>query len=174
MKQPFPASSHTHNPANIGALSSSGGTINGALTVMNDSIFNGVLNTQKIQPKDSGSYSIGTADNRYYSTYLRVNPNVSSDRRCKRDIAALNVDTLAEFVNALHVVSYNYNDDAADEAKRIGLIAQDIIAVDPDIAQFFVEQSEKGYYSIRPADFVFPLIAAVQQLSARVAMLEGK
>ena len=170
----YAAKSHTHHPANIGALSSSGGTISGALTVMLDSIFNGVLNTQKIQPKDSGSYSIGTDSNRYYSTYLRVNPNVSSDRRRKRDIAALNVDTLAEFVNNLSVVSYNYNDDAEDEAKRIGLVAQDIIAVDPGIAQFFVEQSENGFYSIRPADLVFPLIAAVQKLSARVAMLEGK
>ena len=170
----YAAKSHTHHPANIGALPSSGGTISGALTVMLDSIFNGVLNTQKIQPKDSGSYSIGTDSNRFYSTYLRVNPNVSSDRRRKRDIAALSVDTLAEFVNNLSVVSFNYNDDAAEEAKRIGLIAQDIIAVDPGIAQFFVEQSENGYYSIRPADFVFPLIAAVQQLSARVDMLEGK
>ena len=169
----YAAKSHTHHPANIGALSSSGGTISGALTVMLDSIFNGVLNTQKIQPKDSGSYSIGTDSNRYYSTYLRVNPNVSSDRRRKRDIAALNVDTLAEFVNNLSVVSYNYHDDAEDEAKRIGLVAQDIIAVDPGIAQFFVEQSENGFYSIRPADLVFPLIAAVQQLSARVAVLEG-
>lgn len=165
--------SHTHHPANIGALPSSGGTISGALTVMLDSIFNGVLNTQKIQPKDSGSYSIGTDSNRYYSTYLRTNPNVSSDRRCKRDIAALNVDTLAEFVNNLSVVAYNYNDDAEDEAQRIGLVAQDVISVDPGIAAFFVEQSESGFYSLRPADFVFPLIAAVQQLSARVAMLEG-
>lgn len=169
----YASSSHTHNPANIGALSSSGGTISGALTVMLDSIFNGVLNTQKIQPKDSGSYSIGTADNRFYSTYLRVNPNVSSDRRCKRDIAALDAGTLAEFVNQLPVVAYNYNDDAEDEARRIGLIAQDVIAADPGIAAFFVEQSESGFYSLRPADFVFPLIAAVQHLSARVAMLEG-
>lgn len=170
----YAAKSHTHHPANIGALSSSGGTIDGALTVMLDSIFNGVLNTQKIQPKDSGSYSIGTADNRYYSTYLRTNPNVSSDRRCKRDIAALDAAALAEFVNALPVVAYNYNDDAEDEEQRIGLIAQDVIAADPGIAAFFVEQSESGFYSLRPADFVFPLIAAVQQLSARVAMLEGK
>ena len=166
--------SHTHHPANIGALSSSGGTISGALTVMLDSIFNGVLNTQKIQPKDSGSYSIGTDSNRYYSTYLRTNPNVSSDRRRKRDITALDAATLAEFVNHLTVVGYNYNDDAEDEAQRIGLVAQDVIDVAPGIAAFFVEQSESGFYSLRPADFVFPLIAAVQHLSARVAMLENK
>lgn len=169
----YAASNHTHHPANIGALPSSGGTISGALTVMLDSIFNGVLNTQKIQPKDTGSYSIGTADNRYYSTYLKVNPNVSSDRRCKRDIAALNVDTLAEFVNALSVVSYNYTDDAEDEAKRIGVVAQDVISVAPGLAQFFIEQDNKGFYSLRPADFVFPLIAAVQVLSRKVAELEA-
>ena len=165
--------SHTHHPANIGALSSSGGTIDGALTVMLDSIFNGVLNTQKIQPKDSGSYSIGTADNRYYSTYLRVNPNVSSDRRFKRDIADLDAASLAEFVCKLPVVSYNYTDDAADAEKKIGVIAQDVMAADPEIARFFVEQDEKGFFSLRPADFVFPLIAAVQQLSAEVAELKG-
>lgn len=170
----YASSSHTHHPANIGALSSSGGTISGALTVMLDSIFNGVLNTQKIQPKDSGSYSIGTDSNRFYSTYLRTNPNVSSDRRLKRDITALDAATLAEFVNNLSVVAYNYNDDAEDEAQRIGLVAQDVISVDPGIAAFFVEQSEEGYFSLRPADFVFPLIAAVQQLSARVAELESK
>ena len=141
---------------------------------MLSSIFNGVLNTQKIMPKDAGSYSIGDADNRYYSTYLKVSPNVSSDRRCKRDIAELNVDTLAEFVNNLSVVAYNYNDDAADEAQRIGLVAQDVIAVDPGIAAFFVEQSENGFFSLRPADLVFPLIAAVQELSRKITILEGK
>lgn len=170
----YAAKSHTHHPANIGALSSSGGTIDGALTVMLSSIFNGVLNTQKIQPKDSGSYSIGDADNRYYSTYLRVNPNVSSDRRCKRDIADLDADALAEFVRKLPVVSYNYNDDAADEAKKIGVIAQDVISADPEISRFFVEQDGNGFFSLRPADFVFPLIAAVQVLSAKVAELEAK
>lgn len=169
----YAAKSHTHHPANIGALPSSGGTISGALTVMLDSIFNGVLNTQKIQPKDSGSYSIGTDSNRFYSTYLRVNPNVSSDLRRKRDVSALNVDALAEFVNKLKVVAYNYNDDAEDEAQRIGLIAQNVIAADPGIAAFFVEQSEEGYFSLRPADFVYPLIASVQNLSERVAVLEG-
>ena len=169
----YASSSHTHNPANIGALSSSGGTIDGALTVMLSSIFNGILNTQKIMPKDAGSYSIGDADNRYYSTYLKVSPNVSSDRRCKRDIADLDAASLAEFVCKLPVVSYNYTDDAADEAKKIGVIAQDVISADPEISRFFVEQDEKGFFSLRPADLVFPLIAAVQQLSAKVAALEG-
>lgn len=170
----YASSSHTHTAANVGALPSSGGTISGDLTVMGTVISNGVLNTQTIQPKDSGSYSIGNADKRYYSTYLKVNPNVSSDRRCKRDIATMDVEALAAFVGKLSVVSYNYNDDAADEAQRIGLIAQDVVAADPTIAQGCIEQDEKGFYSLRAADLVFPLIAAVQVLTKRVEELEGK
>ena len=170
----YASSNHSHTASDVGALPSSGGTVSGDLTVMGTGICNGVLNTQKIQPKDSGSYSIGTADNRYYSTYLKVNPNVSSDRRCKRDIEAMDIDALAAFVGKLSVVNYNYNDDAADEAKRIGLIAQDVVAADPTIAQGCIEQDEKGFYSLRAADLVFPLIAAVQALTKRVEELEGK
>lgn len=170
----YASSSHSHTASAVGALPSSGGTVSGDLTVTGTVISNGVLNTQTIQPKDSGSYSIGNSDKRYYSTYLKVNPNVSSDRRCKRDIATMDVEALAAFVDKLAVVSYNYNDDAADEAKRIGLIAQDVVAADPTIAQGCIEQDEKGFYSLRAADLVFPLIAAVQALTKRVEELEGK
>lgn len=164
----YASSGHSHTPSEVGAVPATGGEFTGNVTV------SPYLYTAQIMPKDAGSYSIGSADNRYYSTYLRANPNVSSDKRLKRDIAVLDAEALAAFVNALPVVAYNYNDDAEDEAQRIGLIAQDVISADPEIARFFVEQDSKGFFSLRPADFVFPLIAAVQQLSARVAMLEGK
>lgn len=164
----YASSGHSHTPSSVGAVPATGGTFTGEVEIPYG------LGTGSVYPFDSGSYSIGSSDNRYYSTYLRVNPNVSSDERLKRDIAALNADTLAEFVNNLRVVAYNYNDDAEDEAQRIGLIAQDVISADPGLAAFFVEQDKKGFFSLRPADMVFPLIAAVQALSARVAILEGK
>ena len=170
----YASSGHTHTAADVGALPASGGTISGALTVTGAGTIKGKTYTQQILPFDGGSYSIGASDNRYYSTYLRVNPNVSSDRRCKRDIEAMDINALAAFVAKLPVVSYNYNDDAADEAKRIGLIAQDVVAADPTIAQGCIEQDEKGFYSLRAADLVFPLIAAVQALTKRVEELEGK
>lgn len=165
---------HTHTAAEVGALPVSGGTITGTLTVNSDETIKGKAYTQQILPMDGGSYSIGKSDNRYYSTYLRVNPNVSSDRRCKRDIEAMDIEALAAFVGKLSVVNYNYNDDAADEAKRIGLVAQDVVAADPEIAKGCIEQDEKGFYSLRAADLVFPLIAAVQALTRRVEELEGK
>ena len=165
---------HTHTAADVGALSASGGTVNGALVVTGAGTIRGKAYTQQILPMDAGSYSIGASDNRYYSTYLRVNPNVSSDRRCKRDIAPMDIEALAAFVGKLSVVNYNYNDDKPTEAKRIGLIAQDVVAADPTIAQGCIEQDEKGFYSLRAADLVFPLIAAVQALTKRVEELEGK
>lgn len=164
----YASSGHSHTPSEVGAVPATGGTFIGEVEIPYG------LGTGSVYPFDSGSYSIGSSDNRYYSAYLRVNPNVSSDERCKRDIAPLDAATLAEFVNCLPVVAYNYNDDAEDEAQRIGLIAQDVISADPGIAQFFVEEDEKGFFSLRPADFVFPLIAAVQELSRKVTILEGK
>lgn len=170
----YASSGHSHSAADVGAVPASGGTVNGALVITGAGTIRGKAYTQQILPMDGGSYSIGSADNRFYSTYLRVNPNVSSDRRCKRDIEAMDIDALAAFVGKLPVVSYNYNDDAADEAKRIGLIAQDVVAADPEIAKGCIEQDEKGFYSLRAADLVFPLIAAVQALTKRVEELEGK
>ena len=163
----YASSGHSHTPTEVGAVPATGGTFTGAVTIGYG------LNTGTIAPFDGGSYSIGSSDNRYYSTYLRVNPNVSSDLRCKRDIEAMDINALAAFVSKLSVVNYNYNDDAADEAKRIGLIAQDVVAADPTIAQGCIEQDEKGFYSLRAADLVFPLIAAVQALTKRVEELEG-
>lgn len=170
----YASSSHTHTASDVGALPSSGGTVTGALTVNGAGTIKGKAYTQQILPFDGGSYSIGSADYRYYSTYLRVNPNVSSDLRCKRDIVSMDINALAAFVDKLAVVSYNYNDDAADEAKRIGLIAQEVVAADPEIAKGCIEQDEKGFYSLRAADLVFPLIAAVQALTKRVKELEAK
>ena len=155
----YASSGHSHTPSEVGAVPATGGTFIGEVEIPYG------LGTGSVYPFDSGSYSIGSSDNRYYSVYLRVNPNVSSDERCKRDIAALDAETLAAFVNALPVVAYNYNDDAEDE---------DVISANPEIARFFVEQDKKGFFSLRPADFVFPLIAAVQELSRKVTVLEGK
>lgn len=166
----YASSGHSHTPASVGAVPATGGTFTGEVEIPYG------LGTGSVYPFDSGSYSIGSSDNRYYSTYLRVSPNVSSDKRLKRDIryiSAAEYEELAAFVNGIKVVSYNYIDDDADEGKRIGLVAQDVISANPEISKFFVEQDKNGLFSIRPADLVFPLIAAVQELSKKVAILQG-
>lgn len=132
------------------------------------------LMTPNCLPKTNNAYYCGNANFRWKGIYSAAAVNVSSDERLKRDIAQLDGAALAEFVEKLNVVSYNYKDDEAAAKARIGLVAQDVQRADAEIANFFVSEDETGMLGLTPADLVFPLIAAVQQLSKRVAELEGK
>lgn len=162
------------NAQTIGTNNATGGTIiccdsNAYITA------NGArLLTNAIVPRTGVTPNIGYADGRYNCIYLKTAANVSSDERLKRDIVNLDNQALADFVDKLNVVSYNYNDDAENVEARIGLTAQNVLQADENIAKFFVEQDDNGYYSLRPSDLVFPLIAAVQRLSKEVEELKTK
>lgn len=140
-----------------------------------DMVLNGKnQRTKNVIPQSNGSYNLGTTGYRWKGIYSASAVNVSSDIRLKRDARYVNLDgykRLADFVNALPVCLYNYKDDPAGTDPRIGLIAQDIQDIDPQLAKLFVQADEDGMLSIRPADLIFPLIATVQQLSAQVAEL---
>ena len=125
-------------------------------------------------PRSTNTYYCGNANFRWKGIYSAAAVNVSSDERLKRNIVPMDAETLARFVEGLDVVSYNYNDDDENAKARIGLIAQQVRGVDADTAEYFVNEESDGMLSLAPADFVFPLIAAVQQLSARVRELEEK
>ena len=174
-KQAFHYDTST-NAQTIGTNDATGGTIvccgsSAYLTV------NGArLLTAAIVPRDglTTAPNIGYADGRYNCIYLKSAANVSSDERLKRNIEEIDGDTLSDFVNNLNVVSYNYNDDAEDAEARIGLTAQNVLQSSEEIAKYFVEEDDNGYYSLRPSDLVFPLIAAVQKLSKEVEDLKAK
>lgn len=125
-------------------------------------------------PRGTNTYYCGNANFRWKGIYSAAAVNVSSDERLKRNIVPMDAETLARFVEGLNVVSYNYKDDEETAKARIGLIAQDVRKANADIAEYFVNEESDGMLSLAPADFVFPLIAAVQQLSARVRELEEK
>lgn len=161
----------------IGTNNATGGTTV-ACGADAEMIFNGKnQRTKNTIPQSNGTYNLGTTGYRWKGIYSASAVNVSSDARLKRDVAYVNDDgrdRLAGFVRDLHVALYNYKDDPADADLRIGLIAQDIQGADPQLAKLFVQVDEDGMLGIRPADLVFPLIATVQQLSARVDELEAK
>lgn len=132
------------------------------------------LKTPTILPRSTNAYSCGNANFRWNGIYSTAAVNVSSDIRMKRDIAPFSEAALADFVNGLNVVSYNYKNDPEDMNSRIGLIAQDVMSVDSDIAKFFVNEDEDGMLSLKPADLVFALIGAVQVLAEKVEELSNK
>ena len=117
----------------------------------------------------------------------------TSDERLKKNI---NTDTLGlEFINKLRPATYelkpsqevdpsltehyNATEDKADSGKlKHGLIAQEVKAaldeVGVDTFGGWNDTSVDDVQRISPADFVYPLINAVKELSAEVEQLKSK
>ena len=117
--------------------------------------------------------NLGNTSNRWKNIYLVNSPNVSSDERLKEDVQVFDKEALARFIDNVEIVQYKYKDN---EEQRIGVIAQQLKKADEQIADFFIEEdgSEDRYLSVKPADLVFPLIAAVQELRAEIEELKQK
>ena len=99
-----------------------------------------------------------------------------SDRRLKENITYSKQLGLS-FINQLKTASYNYRDDI-NKRHRDGLIAQDVQNVLKNMGISFsalVEDNDKDKtLNLSYAEFVLPLINAVQELSKRIEYLENK
>lgn len=155
------------NTATIGTNNAVGVTIAGSNTG-EIAVNSGTLKTYSIIPRTTSS-NLGSSSNRWKAIYSQSSVNVASDERLKSDVKPLDRKSLASFIDKLDVVNYKYI--GCDE-KRIGLIAQRVIEADPKLAKYFVSQSADGYYNLKPADFVFPLIAAIQELKREIEELK--
>lgn len=158
----------------IGTANATGGTTIACGASANTVINGANVKMKNTLPQASNTYTLGSTTFRWKEIYANNAVNVASDERLKRDISEVDEEALLKFVDGLNVVNYNYNDDPEDANSRIGLIAQAVQNVDPEIAKFFISEDSDGMLSLKPADLVFPLIIAVQKLSARVAELESK
>jgi hypothetical protein len=169
-QQAFNYSSST-NSQTIGTNNATGGTTI-CCGASADVAINGTnLRTSHIIPKATGTYYCGNANFRWKGIYSAANVNVSSDERLKENIEPVDVDEAVKLINDIDIKSFNY---IGDDRPCIGVIAQDIIEVSPEIAKFIVEQDEDGYYGVKTSDLVFPLIATVQKLTKEIEELKAK
>ena len=76
-----------------------------------------------------------------------------------------------EFINELEVKTFNY---IGDSTPCIGVIAQDLTGTKFDKFFMIKQSGEEGYLGVKAADLVFPLIVAVQNLSAEADYLKSK
>ncbi|MDO5603312.1 MAG: tail fiber domain-containing protein, partial [Oscillospiraceae bacterium] len=76
-------------------------------------------------PRRDASHALGLAYRRWSGIYLTSSPSVTSDRREKHDIAALDEERAAAFIMALKPAAYKYNDGTSGRT-HWGLIAQDV------------------------------------------------
>ena len=99
-----------------------------------------------------------------------------SDRRLKTDIQSNSLGL--NFIKRLKTVSYFYTSEGQREIRYTGLIAQDVENIlnelNSEFSGIVKPQNDKDYYSIRYAEFVTPLIKAVQEQSDQIQGLKVK
>lgn len=162
----YSLSNHTHSqyfPSTGGTISGetnfSGGLVRlkGTQTLFNSGSMI-TLSSNNVQTMIAGS-----------AIFSKVAISVSSDERLKENIAPVDTQACIDFINAIDVKTFNYK---GNETPCVGVIAQQLEKLSPELAKRLVTKGEDGMLGVKTSDIVFPLVVAVQALSARVAELE--
>lgn len=152
----------------VGTNNATGGT-----TICCGSSANVVLNgantkVPNVLPKTNNTCYCGNSSYRWKGIYSSSAVDVSSDERLKENIESLDEDAAVKLIEGIDVKSFNY---IGDDKPQVGVIAQDISKISPELAQALVTQGEDGYYGVKTSDLVFPLVATVQRLIRKVEEL---
>lgn len=114
------------------------------------------------RPLQDNTFDLGSSTLRWDDIYA-TNPVINtSDRREKKDINSLEYGL--ETLQQLQPVSYYWRD--GDPDKKLGLIAQDVYEVIPEVVN--VPESEEGLYGITYTELIPVLIQSIKELSAEV------
>lgn len=138
--------------------------VNGHLEVR-DSIVGGrsaIANNFHIDAYNSGSDTRGIYLNYWTGTgvYLAGGAAVTSDRRKKRDIET--IPSALDKVSRLRGVSYHWKDTKRDQSTKLGVIAQEVQDVFPEV----VTDDGYGFLAVDYSALVAPLIEALKDLKA--------
>jgi hypothetical protein len=136
------------------------------------------VGTERMRIDNNGSVGIGTIAPNYI---LDVNGSVgatayyyTSDARLKKNITALPNGTLAKIMQ-LKPVSFNWiNSNVSGNATQLGLIAQDVEKVFPEVVNTASGVNGTGYKSVEYGNLVAPIISAIQEQQTQISLLENK
>lgn len=131
------------------------------------------LDSSAFYPFADNSKNCGSISNRWAAVYAANGTIQTSDAREKTDIMA--TDLGLGFINALRPISYRWR-KGEDHRRHYGLVAQEVKQVlDAAGAEFGgYEDGDEEKLGLNYAQFIAPLIRAVQELSAQVAELRGE
>lgn len=119
----------------------------------------------------NGNLGVGTTSP---SEKLHVSGNILasgsiteySDLRLKKNIET--ISNALEKVTSLKGVMYEWKKDNGDDKKHLGLIAQEVKKVFPEL----VQTDATGNYSVHYTGMIAPLVEAIKELKNRVELLE--
>lgn len=114
------------------------------------------------RPLQDNVFDLGAPTTRWDDIYATNSVINTSDRREKQDIKTLSYGL--EAVQQLQPVSYYWRD--GDPDKKLGLIAQDVYEVIPEVVT--LPEGEEGLYGITYTELIPVLIQSIQELSAEV------
>ena len=103
-----------------------------------------------------------------YATVLADSFNSASDARLKKDVVTL--DGALDKLDAIRGVRYNWIDETASKDSQVGVIAQEIQSVYPEL----VSEGGNGYLSVDYPKLTAVLIQAAKELKAMIIALSNK
>lgn len=144
----------------------------------------GLWSKHRIMPVDDNTIQLGGSSYYFSDAYLKkINGSTynPSDRNGKEDIVERGTkkggENSLDKINLLTTYSYKYKDDKTKET-HIGIMAQDLQKLEPDLVVDHAEKDEKGngdaQLFIDVMGYCTLLTEAVQELSAKVEALETR
>ena len=146
------------------------------VNLTNTSGYNGVRVQIEPNGNNTSSYHFRGTTRSIMNWYLYGNGTSSytSDARQKKNIETTR-DGYLDDLNKLRVVKYNWLNQDDSGAKELGLIAQEVEQVFPGLVQDHELEGVEGTRKvIKHSVMEFILIKAIQELSARLEILEAK
>lgn len=204
-----PSSGYLHIGNAFGGIHHSGNQAMYFVTSHEDEyrMFLGVLNDGGLRwtlcPTSDGKIKLGLPNHKWDTVYAVVGTINTSDRKSKKDINDLDLDTIRKFIMDLNPVSYKMIDGTRT---HYGMIAQDIeetmnkLGMTPlDFAGFCKDQKMEQYtekeinengeevevekykpiegeynYGLRYDEFISPMIKVIQDQENRIESLESE
>lgn len=139
----YAASNHTHD----GYFPTTGGIISGETNFSG-----GLVRLKGVQTLyHSGSMLIFGSNNlpsRIAGSAITATKTITvdSDERLKNVLGEIDMDEMKEFAKQIKPVVYSLKEDP-DEV-HVGVVAQQLLEINPDIAKYFVKEGADGYYSV--------------------------
>ena len=103
-----------------------------------------------------------------YATLVADSFNCASDARLKKDVVSL--DSALDKLDAIRGVHYHWVDAAQPQSRQIGVIAQEIQAVYPEL----VREGGNGFLSVDYPKLTAVLIQSIKELKAMAVALMNK